>query len=169
MIHSREKEKWIIYSLVILLCLVLASFWLMCNIYAKYSTESSGSDHARVAKFNVTQTGTATQQIDVTVYPGFSQTYDVEVTNDSEVAIDYIMELNNKYGNLPLKMQMLDSNEKEISSKTVSVEAGDKTAHIYKLKVSWPKEGNENMDLQNPDYAGKTDIIEITLKAVQKD
>lgn len=169
MIHSREKEKWIIYTLVVLSCLVLASFWLMCNIYARYSTETSGSDSARVARFNVTMTGEVTQPIKIDVYPGFTQIYNVEVINNSEVAIDYVMELNNKYGNLPLEMKMLDSDGKEITSKTESIAAGDTTSHTYQLEISWPRNSEGQTDLQEPDYAGKTDVIEITLKAMQKD
>lgn len=180
MIHSRQKEKWIMYTFIILLCLVLASFWMMCNIYAKYSTEASGSDGARVAKFNITEQGNATQQIKVDLWPGEYKEYTVDVQNNSEVAIDYVMDIKNKYGNLPLDMQMLDEKQHEITSKTVSIAAGDTQEHTYTLKIGWPKSkssdltqnasGNSSQtDLQSPDYAGKTDIIEITLKAIQKD
>lgn len=167
MIRSREKEKWIMYTLAVLLCLVLTTFWLMCNMYAKYSAQASGSDSARIAKFNVTETGTATQQIKANVYPGFSKTYNVDVTNASEVAITYSMDIQNKYENLPLEFKMLDSNDNEITSKSIDISATDHEPHTYKLQISWPKDANASAT--DPDYAGKVDVIEITLNAVQKD
>lgn len=170
MVHSRQKDKWIVYTLAMLLCLVLVSFWLMCNMYAKYTSQASGSDSARVAKFNVTATGTATEQIKVEVYPGFKNTYQVDVTNGSEVAIEYIMDIKNKYENLPLKFQMLDKDGKEIISKKAEISAQDHTAHTYTLKISWPTNTeDQTTDPQDPAYAGKADVIEITLNAVQKD
>ena len=183
MVRFRQKEKWILYTLAVLLCMVLASFWLMCNIYARYSTQASGSDSARVARFDVQETGTlSTQVIKAEFYPGFSQTYNVSVKNNSEVAIEYVMNVKNKYKNLPLKFQMLDKDGNEISSnstetsseydlsESAEISAKDSEEHIYKLKISWPAEAtSEGEDLWNPDYAGKVDVIEITLKAVQKD
>lgn len=184
MVRSGKKEKWIIYTLVILLCLVLVSFWLMCNIYARYSTQTSGSDGARVAKFDVTENETAfRQKIQADVYPGFKKTYTVSVTNSSEVAIAYVMNVKNEYHNLPLQFQMLDEMGNVITSdsteaaaseydlsKSADIPANDSTEHTYQLKISWPTEaeGGE-ADSQDPDYAGKVDVIEITLKAVQKD
>lgn len=167
MIRSREKEKWIMYTLAVLLCLVLTTFWLMCNMYAKYSAQASGNDSARVAKFNVTEEGTATQQIKADVYPGFSQTYNVSVTNASEVAISYSMDIQSKYENLPLEFKMLDSDDNEIASKSIDISATDHNEHIYKVQISWPTDTNNSAT--DPDYAGKMDVIEITLNAVQKD
>ena len=194
MVRSGKKEKWIAYTLAVLLCLVLTSFWLMCNVFAKYSAESSGEDGARVAKFDVTEVekdGTdLTQQLKLDVYPGFKQTYKVSVTNKSEVAITYVMNVENKYGNLPLQFQMLDKDGNAITSESTDgsdvstqdntfsesadISANDQTEHVYQLEISWPVNtvsgaANNNVDLQDSDYAGKVDVIEITLKAVQKD
>ena len=181
--HSRQKERWILYTLVVLLCMVLASFWLMCNIYARYSTQASGSDSARVARFDVQETGTLSSQIiNAEVYPGFKETYTVGVKNNSEVAIEYVMNIKNKYNNLPLQFRMLDSKGNEITtdssdvssgytlSKSQEIVAGDSAEHTYQLEISWPTgTTSEGGNLQDPNYAGKVDVIEITLKAVQKD
>ena len=194
MVRSGKKEKWIAYTLAVLLCLVLTSFWLMCNVFAKYSAEASGEDGARVAKFEVTEVGNGgtdlTQQLKLDVYPGFKQTYKVGVTNSSEVAITYVMNVENKYGNLPLQFRMLDKDGNAITSESTDgadssaqdntfsesadISANDQTEHVYQLEISWPVNtvsgaANNNADLQDSDYAGKVDVIEITLKAVQKD
>ena len=175
MVRFRKKERWIIYTLTVLLCMVLVSFYLMSNIYARYSTQASGSDSARVARFDVKETGTLKSQIKTEVYPGFSQTYTVDVTNNSEVTIEYVMNVKNKYNNLPLQFRMLDSNGKEITtassdassgytlSKSEEIAAKDSTKHTYQLKISWPTDQiNEGENLQDPGYAGKVDVIEIT-------
>ena len=181
--RSRQKERWILYTLTVLLCMVLASFWLMCNIYARYSTKATGSDGARVAKFDVTDEGAVTQQIKTAVYPGSKEIYQVNVTNNSEVAIEYEMNVKNQYNNLPLQFRMLDSTGEEITSessdastktydlsKSAEISAQDKDMHTYQLEISWPTTGTDSdTDYQSPDYAGKVDVIEITLKAIQKD
>lgn len=167
-------EKWIVYIAAMLLCLVLVSFWMMCNLYARYTTEASGEDGARVAKFEVTEVGKSgqnlTQQMKIDVYPGFAETYSVGVTNKSEVAIEYKIEAKNETGNLPLQFQMLDESRNEIAKNSAEISAGDTAEHTYMLKISWPKNTeNQDENRQNPDYAGKTDVIKITLSAIQKD
>ena len=180
MVRSGQKEKWIIYTLAVLLCLVLASSWLLCNIYARYSSEASGSDSARVAKFEVTETGTLRSQIQDEFYPGFTKTYAVSVTNKSEVTIEYVMNVKNKYKNLPLQFQMLDKNGNAITSDSTATQdydlseraeipAEDAQEHTYQLEISWPIGTSEGENSQDPDYAGKVDVIEITLEAIQKD
>lgn len=163
MVHSKFNDKWIVYIFVTLLCLVLTSFYMISNMYARYSSSASGSDGARVAKFSVTQSGIDTQKINIDgVYPGFEHEYMVSVINDSEVAISYVMDVVNKTKNLPLEFKMMDG-DKEITSKSVDISATDHGEHTYKLVVSWPKnEADEK-------YAGQADWVEITLKAVQKD
>ena len=169
---SEQKEKYIIYTAAILLCLVMASFWLMSNIYARYTAQGSGGDSARVAKFEITEKGTVTQDFNLTIAPGETQDYQVTVTNKSEVAVTYMMDIKNKYENLPLKVKMLDENGTEIENKSKDISANDTTTYTYKLQISWPKtteDTNDTTDYQNADYAGKTDLLEITLRAVQKD
>lgn len=51
MARVEQREKWLIYTLAVLLCLTLSSTWLMSNIYARYTAEASGSDTARVAAY----------------------------------------------------------------------------------------------------------------------
>ena len=170
--RSEQKEKYIIYTAAILLCLVMASFWLMSNIYARYTAQASGGDSARVAKFNVTESGEATSRIKTDIWPGETKTYSVDVTNKSEVAIDYTITAKNTYKNLPLKIQILNKDNQEVSSQDTEISATDHTAHTYKVEISWPKTTTENnsiTDPQSPEYSGKTDVIEITLNAVQKD
>lgn len=156
-------EKWIRYILAVLLCLVLISFWMMSNIYAKYSTQASGSDDARVAKFDITEAilddnSVVSEELSFDLAPGEKKLYEVQVTNESEVAVEYSISAESRYNNLPLKIEMLDKNQKTIEKDYLS--ANEKSPSTYYIKVSWPKE-------QSEDYMGRTDLLVIALKAVQ--
>ena len=159
-------EKWIRYILAVLLCLILISFWMMSNIYAKYSTQASGSDDARVAKFDITEAilnngSEANETLSFDLAPGEEKIYTVQVTNKSEVAVEYSITAESQYNNLPLKTEMLDKNQKVIEKDYLS--ANGKSPSTYYIKVSWPK-GN---DTQSENYMERTDLLTITLKAAQ--
>lgn len=180
-------EKWIVYIVAILLCLVLASFWMMCNLYARYTTEASGEDGARVAKFEVTEVADEqkdiTKQINISLVPGESDEYIITVTNKSEVAIRYSIEATDTTQNLPITFQMMkvekanggeeNSNSADtngiISESVIAsddIPAGDVAERTYKLKISWPIEQSEQKDYN---YAGKVDTFEVKLRAEQID
>lgn len=74
----------------VLVCLVLVSFHLMTGLYARYSSTATGSDSARVAKFDVDVSG-ALEKSDIvcTAMPSGNSTYTVTIKNQSEVAVHY--------------------------------------------------------------------------------
>lgn len=77
---------------LVLLCMVLFSTYLTGGLYARYVTTSSGSDSARVAKFDVVnKIQTATQSITLHFYKPeqVSDTIDFQVNSTSEVAVKY--------------------------------------------------------------------------------
>lgn len=74
----------------ILFCLTLISISLTSNLIAKYSTTASGSDGARVAKFNVSATEDNSQPGTIELVPGdsaFTGTYTFTIENNSEVVV----------------------------------------------------------------------------------
>ena len=77
----------------LLLCLVIISVYMMGGLLAKYTANGSGEDSARVAKFDVKVTGTATDKeivaVDVADANANPGTYQITVKNDSEVAVRY--------------------------------------------------------------------------------
>lgn len=162
MMQQTEKNRSLVLRIAaVLLCLILISLWMLGDMYARYTTDKDGSDGARVAAFAVTETGEATKEITADVKPGDTETYDVTVTNQSETAIHYEIAVENKYNNLPLECQMLDSNDNEITQGDIA--AGDSSKHTYKLRITWPKNQND------ASYAGKTDQLVVKLSAVQTD
>ncbi|MBU5481400.1 hypothetical protein [Blautia sp. MSJ-19] len=169
--NRRNFSRLIMQAFAILLCFTLLSMWLLSNMYARYTTQASGEDSARVAKFNVTETGKLTQDIeDISIAPGGSTEYEVSVTNNSEVAISYSISAVNKYKNLPLEFQMYKKTDSDSDTKILVVEdqisATDRSEHTYTLKISW---NTEDAGQRSENYAGKTDAFVITLKAVQID
>lgn len=81
---------------LILLCLVLLSVYLMDGLYARYVTNASGSDSARVAAFDVVVNvnGDSDGTLDAssvvcTAVANGDSTYIITIENRSEVAVHY--------------------------------------------------------------------------------
>ena len=88
----KNKNKVNIHLLLagILFCLTLISISLTSNLIAKYSTTASGSDSARVAKFDVIATKDISQLDKIELVPGDSDssgTYKFTIKNNSEVVV----------------------------------------------------------------------------------
>ncbi len=162
----RKREKFILSTAALLLCLVLLSFSMIGGLHARYKTQATGSDGARVAKFTITETEAKdqtllTEAINISLAPGESKTYSVTVKSASEVAVEYSIKTECKYKNLPLKFQMTNADDKAITSDTIP--ANDSRDRTYNLRITWPDTERD------PEYMGKTDMVVVTLQAVQKD
>lgn len=70
---------------LVLLCLTMLTTHLTGGLYARYTTTATGSDGARVAKFDV--------QCTVTPVGGTSDQFTVTVTNASEVTVKYDLQV----------------------------------------------------------------------------
>ena len=87
---NKNKVNIPLFLAGILFCLTLISSSLTSNLIAKYSTTVSGSDGARVAKFNVSATEDNSQPDTIELVPGDSDssgTYTFKITNNSEVVV----------------------------------------------------------------------------------
>ena len=187
MVRSEKRRTWILYTFAILLCLVLASFWLMCNIYAKYTSQASGNDSARVALFGHDESVVLSSGTDGMsgLKPGDSRTYTLTVSNTknqatSEVTVDYSLEIVTT-GNLPLKYTVYKKNDsltgteigsfEETSAKMEEIfrtddmhfEAGVKGSAEYTVQLEWPAEKN------SASYAGMPDDITVNINVEQVD
>lgn len=162
----RKREKFVLSTAALLLCLVIVSVYMIGNLYARYKTQTSGNDSARVAKFTITEQEAEDQTllkepINISLAPGESETYTITVQSESEVAVEYSIKAECEYKNLPLEFDMTDSNDNVITADEIP--ANNTDSRKYKLKVTWPE--NE----RSPEYMGKTDMVVVTLQAVQKD
>lgn len=165
---SRKKVKINFPMAVasVLLCLTLFSIHLTSGLYARYVSKGEGSDNSRVAQFNVTETSDdLTAELLFELEPGTHE-YEISVSNKSEVAVGYTIAVSNRTKNIPLQFEVrtkesangettLDSFEKEFVMASNS-------ESIFVLRIYWDP---ENAD----EFMGMVDLIDITLKAVQKD
>ena len=77
---------------LVLLLMTMISIHLTSGLYARYTTTATGSDSARVAKWDVKGSSNNTA-LSIQNLPGNdSGTYSFTVTNDSEVATEYTVE-----------------------------------------------------------------------------
>lgn len=173
--HRVSKFNILMCTVAVLLCATLFSMHLVGGLYAKYTNTTSGSDSARVAKFNITQSGSlidSTQTLDIKVTPGTSITnYTLEIKNDSEVAVAYTLTAKNVTGNLPLEFtltpvgseptSLIESNGNVSISKACQI-PGNHTDK-YKLSVVWT---STEKDLE---YIGMVDYVTVSVAAVQID
>lgn len=177
--HFKQIENKVMYALAVLLCLTLASIWMMSHMYARYATGSAGGDSARVAIFG------HTESINVESFPkdwkpGTNYTFEIKVSDQknneiSEVAQQYNIEVVTQ-GNLPLTYTLKDSQNNQIgqfkesdySSETFANEdmkfqAGKSGEHNYKLLIEWPE------DEKDADYAEIPDTVKINVNVKQID
>ena len=143
---------------VLLLCAMLITSYMMSDLYARYTVTAFASDSARVAKFTFTDGQMQTQAQSFVIYPSVypGQTVciiNATIKNQSEVAIRYVVNFENLTGNLPINSSL------PISFGDI-VPGGEKTINY---PIVWPLTDN------SPDYAGKMDIIRITVSVEQVD
>lgn len=145
----------------VLLCLTLISIAMMSGFYAKYISTGEGSDEARVAKFEVTQTATCfSEDMEIKASPGEVSQREIKVENKSEVAIRYIIRIENVTGNIPLEFTVDGA---EATADGAFVGAMEPNSNeTYTMKINWNK---TNAQL----YIGMVDLVRVTLTAEQID
>ena len=154
------KENKITIILVTLLVLVMISFSIIGNMLAKYKTDSDAVDIARVAKFNISETGITEIAVSSDkFYPGYTLIQPIEINNKSEVAIDYTLTVEIITNNLPLVLNMNDTEGRVITvNKQLQPNSGEEE---YSLSITWPAE------LNSVDYSMMVDVVKLTVNAVQ--
>lgn len=164
---TERKQGWLNHVLILLASLVLITSWSLCGTYAKYTSAASGSSTARVAKFEVTDSGSwsQTEQLVAEVAPGDENSvyYAITVKNSSEVAIACQITAECEYSNLPLVFQMTDAKKKVLQEGQAVIPAGEAEEQTYYLRIGWDDTKTD------ASYVGKTDLIRIRFDAVQAD
>ena len=138
---------WAIFGI----CVVLLSFHMTAGPYAKYSSQSTGSDGARVAKFDVAskeKNGVALS-IDLDFFDPEKQSdhFEFEVSSSSEVALKYdvVLILPEKMaelvsdGTLIAKMDGSISGTLDAASKTLTFTGGSfapASAELYSHEIT---------------------------------
>lgn len=172
---NRAPVNWMLRAASILLCLVLVSSYLVCGMFARYTTSASGSDSARVAKFEIKGGEISSSMITADLVPGEIKACEIKIENKSEVAVDYEVIIKKMESNLPLTFKVYDTSytgdEGYLTGVTDATGETTFSAHLvpnseqktYKLFIEWPKEKNSSK------YAGYVDTIQVTVSATQID
>lgn len=152
---------------VVLLCLTAFSLHTSGGgIYARYSSEAEGEDSARVARFEVTETGTVlTSDIVEALIPGETVVRTVSVENKSEVAVKYSVTLVNLTGNLPLALSLEKASGGKTDGAAYDVLGIGESAD-YNVVLYWPDDRPED---RSAEYSGKIDQVRVVLTAEQVD
>ena len=150
------------YVGLLLVCLTFFSVHMSSGLYARYVTQASGSDSARVAKFDVTDTllinGKTVDDFVVggAMIPGQVTTYEYTVTNHSEVAVKISVDAKSLMGELPVI----------VSYEPLTLQPNTVESVQFTFTVSLDPNKVKNTDLEN---CYKVDLVQITVIAEQVD
>ncbi len=166
----RAKRNIPIRIAAVLFCLTLFSTYLVTGLFARYTTSVQSSDQARVAAFSIKGEGDLLGTIAATLVPGEDTDVKLIIRNDSEVAVEYKIEVTNETKNLPLSFRM------EKKSTSDSTEYVDETitftdqqipgshTDTYMLRIRWQAGTVNDLALM-----GMVDHITVKVTAVQID
>ncbi len=173
--ESRIKRNIPICVAAVLLCLTLFSAYLVTSLFARYTTSAQSSDQARVAKFSIKGGDKFSTPITADLIPGEYKKVYLDIKNDSEVAVEYTLEVTNETQNLPLSFRMVkDDGSSELPDVHTS---GDYITYTeqklpgshtdeYMLVIDWLASEDEDRD---PNMIGMVDHIKVTVTAAQTD
>lgn len=159
----------------VIFCLTLFSTYFVSGLYARYTSTTQAGGSARVAVFSVKGGEALTKPITAELVPGEITETNLIITNNSEVAVDYKIEVKNKTLNLPLRFYVAEGTNKPDDSKMqldhfeVSYSAAavsDETK--YTLYIDWHSEDHEIAE-EYLDNIGMVDQILVTVTATQAD
>lgn len=171
--RNRGKVNIPICVAAVLLFLTLLSTHLCSGLYARYTTTASGSDSARVARFEIEDGTVGTWKEDVVISelrPSESAVESMtcaDIVNKSEVAVAVTLNVENVYDNLPLKFVLLRNDTvvagpaDEMGDLTYNVAPNDETP--VELGVYWP------LDENNLEFRGRVDLLRLTIRVEQID
>ena len=154
---SNKKTPIVFYVGILLACLTLVSIHMTSGLYARYTTSASGQDSARVARFEVT-TNVQTQARDLVltdIKPGYKQTINLQVENQSEVSVRYAFKVES-YENLPLVFSFDQGGTGELL-------LGQSQTALLTLTITWPE------DKTDVEYVSEIDLVTVVLVCTQID
>lgn len=151
----------------VLLALAVAVACLVVGTVARFTSESTADDNARVAKFSIGTGDVLEEGIEADLVPGGSKDVPIEVTNTSEVAMKYTISATKETDNLPLTLELKDEDGNPGASFDGEKAPGSSEVDHYTLTITWPVDAEEKN--RDPKYMGQVDHIVVTVEATQID
>ena len=84
---SKAKLNIPMFAALILLLLTMVTTHMTSGLYARYTAAASGSDSARVAKYEITVNAASADNLVLT--PAVPASYKFSITSESEVSVEY--------------------------------------------------------------------------------
>jgi len=164
---NKTKMNIPVCAAAVLLCLALVTTYFVSGLFARYAASGQGSDNARAAKFSVEGGGVFSQPVVADFTPGDFIESEFSVQNNSEVAVEYTIEVTNVTKNLPLQLSMgKESSAPAVQKNDITFTEqklpGSHTDN-YTLRIEWPEKNNDST------LMGKVDYILVTVTATQID
>jgi len=170
---DRPKKNIPLRAAAVLLCLTLLSTHLVSGLFARYTASGQGGDQARVAKFSIQGSGMLSHALEMTLRPGDTKTAPLIIVNNSEVAVEYTMEVTNVTNNLPLSFRIekqKDSPELDTNGATFTAQQLPGSHYDqYALTIEWPKPADDDAKAADLSRIGMVDYITVTVTAAQLD
>ena len=161
------KRSIPMYIACVLFCLLLISIYMVCGLYAKFTTSAEGADDSLVAKFEITEDDLLIGEDLVFDFAPGTYINEIKVTNSSEVAINYTINVTNETLNIPLQFALGEASSIEgaattADTVTATYSMGANSTEIYALKVVWDQ-------ADALDHIGMVDLVTIEVNAEQID
>lgn len=165
-----KLQNQIMRLAAVLLCLTLLSLYLLCGMYARYTSQDGGGDSARVAKFNVSESDSLqSYTYAVEIIPDTSEKLEVQITNFSETSVKYILEFLVE-GNLPITItpDITNGAGNTLNQQNANAWIWETTKES---NLNTTETYNFNLSLNNKSYmySGGIERIILTLTAEQVD
>ena len=148
----RNIHVIVLRMVVVLLVLVCLSTAVVTGRYARYTSGATGSDTARVAKFEVSVSSVEAQNVAIPIQPGESAKKYFTVENKSEVSVALRFDVSSVHSNLPL----------EFVHPVSDVVSPGATTDVP-LLITWPGEYSDDK------YIGMVDLLRISVNVEQID
>ena len=145
------------YAGLLVVFLTFFSVHMSSGLYARYTTQASGEDSARVAKFDLSASQISEESLLVELGPGETKSYTFEFTNSGETTLRYKIILTNTTQNLPLVL----------NGATGIVPMGETVENVT-CTIAWPM-NTETGNPTNPQYAGMVDVVKVNVIVEQVD
>lgn len=175
----RPKRTSLLHRICLFACLALIACGAiaMPGTVAKYRSQASANDSAKVAQFVLDsdfEIQSRSFQLTGLSPTAGEKTFTFDVTNNkdgkvSEVAMKYTVEIKG-LGNLPLIYTVSNGTATQTKASPVSVsnfvEANTGTTHTYTVTVGWNPDDSTNKDAK---YTEEIDLVTVTLTCEQID
>lgn len=167
---SNKRAPLVFYFGVFVLCMTLFSSHMTGGLYARYTSSASGSDEARVAKFDVSVGFPDKTKFDLNCYDASKQSIQYEITVtptvQNEVAVEYSLVVT--FAEAPPSWLVLsipgESAPSVTEGRTVYTFANigtfspmNTTPHTFTLTVTVP-EGTPSTEAGNYNLAAKVSV-----------